>query len=251
MSETRNPGQKHKIVSQEEWLAARKALLKKEKDAVRVRDQLSEARRELPWVKVDRIYLFDGPNGKVSLADLFAGRRQLVVYHFMFGPDWKEGCPSCSFVSDHLGGALPHLAARDVSLAVISRAPFNKLAAFKQRMDWKFNWVSSFGSTFNGDYHVSFTPEEIATGKIDYNFSTSPYLFEELPGISVFIKGKDGSIYRTYSAYSRGLDVLIGAHHYLDLTPLGRNEEGDGKDWVKYHDRYEEASGPSCCQSGK
>lgn len=240
MSETRNPGQKHKIVSQEEWLAARKALLKKEKDAVRVRDQLSEARRELPWVKVERIYLFDGPNGKVSLADLFAGRRQLVVYHFMFAPDWQEGCPSCSFVSDHFDGTLPHLAARDVSLAVVSRAPFAKLAAFKQRMGWDFNWVSSNGSDFNFDYHVSFTPEQITTGKLDYNYTLQEFPSAEAPGLSIFFKDEDGSIYHTYSTYGRGVEAVMGTYRILDMVPKGRDEDDlpFPMDWVRYHDKY-------------
>jgi len=240
MSEPRNPGQKHKVVSQEEWLAARKELLKKEKEAVRVRDQLSEARRELPWVKVDKIYLFDGPNGKVSLADLFAGRRQLVVYHFMFAPDWQEGCPSCSFVSDHFGGLLEHLAARDVSLAAVSRAPFAKLAAFKQRMGWNFNWVSSGSSDFNFDYHVSFTPEQIAAGKLDYNYTLQEFPSAEAPGISVFYKDADGTIYHTYSTYGRGVEAVMGTYSILDMVAKGRHEDEleFPMAWVRYHDKY-------------
>lgn len=240
MSGPRNPGQKHKIVSEEEWIAARKELLKKEKEAVRLRDQLGKARRELPWVKVERIYLFDGPNGKVSLADLFAGRRQLVVYHFMFGPDWKEGCPSCSFVSDHFDGTLPHLAARDVSLVAVSRAPFSKLAAFKQRMGWKFNWVSSASSDFNFDYHVSFSAEEIATGKVDYNYTQQEFPSAEAPGISIFYKDEDGSIYHTYSTYGRGVEAVMATYSILDMMPKGRDEDDldFSMAWVRYHDKY-------------
>jgi predicted dithiol-disulfide oxidoreductase (DUF899 family) len=241
----------HPVVSQAEWIEARKELLAKEKEYTRLGDQLSVKRRELPWVKVGKDYVFEGPEGKLGLADLFQGRSQLIVHHLMFTPGDTAACPGCSYQADHIAGPLQHLRHHDVMIVAVSRAPLSEIAPFKERMGWHFDWVSSHGTDFNRDFRVTFTPEEIASGKIDYNFSTSPYLFEELPGISVFIKGEDGSIYRTYSAYSRGLDVLIGAHHYLDLTPLGRNEEGDGKDWVKYHDRYEEASGPSCCQSGK
>src|SRR5580704_629740 len=171
MSAPQNLKREHNIVSQEEWIAARKELLKREKESTRLLDQLSAERRDLPWVKVKKNYVFDGPGGKVTLADLFAGRSQLVIYHFMFGPDWQEGCPSCSFVSDHIDGALPHLAARDVTLAAVSRAPVAKIGAFKRRMGWRFNWVSSHGNDFNADFHVSFTAEELAKGKVNYNYT--------------------------------------------------------------------------------
>ena len=233
-------GRKHQVVSQEEWIAARKALLDQEKEAVRLKDRLSAARRALPWVKVDKIYLFDGPAGKVSLADLFAGRKQLVIYHFMFGPDWKEGCPSCSFVSDHFGGTLPHLAARDVSLAAVSRAPFAKLAAFKQRMGWNFNWVSSATSDFNFDYHVSFTAEELEKGKVDYNYTLQEFPSAEAPGISVFYKDEDGSIYHTYSSFGRGVEAVMATYSILDMVPKGRDEDDldFSMAWVRYHDKY-------------
>lgn len=230
-----------KIVSEQEWITARKALLEKEKEAVRARDQLAAARRALPWVKVNKDYAFDGPQGNVKLADLFAGRSQLVVYHFMFSPDWQEGCPSCSFVSDHLGGTLPHLAARDVSLAVVSRAPLAKIAAFKERMGWKFNWVSSFCSDFNADYHVSFSEEELAQGKVDYNYTLQEFPSAEGPGISIFYKDEDGSIYHTYSTYGRGVEIVMSTYMILDMVPKGRDE--DALDftmaWVRYHDAYE------------
>ncbi len=240
ISEPQILGWKHKIVSQEEWLAARKELLEREKEAVRLKDRLSAARRALPWVKVDKIYLFDGPNGKVSLSDLFAGRKQLVVYHFMFGPDWKEGCPSCSFVSDHFGGALPHLAARDVSVAAVSRAAFGKLAAFKQRMGWNFNWVSSANSDFNFDYHVSFSAEELAKGKVDYNYTEQEFPSAEAPGISVFYKDEDGSIYHTYSTFGRGVEAVMATYTILDMVPKGRDEDelDFSMAWVRYHDKY-------------
>lgn len=232
---------KHKIVSQGEWISARKELLKKEKESTRLREQLSAERRKLPWVRVDKNYVFDAPNGKVTLADLFAGRNQLVVYHFMFGPDWQEGCPSCSFASDHFDGPLPHLAARDVTMVAISRAPLAKLEEFKKRMGWSFQWVSSFGGDFNSDFHVSFTREELAQGGINYNYTTQEFPSAEAPGLSVFYKSADGEIFHTYSTYGRGLEPLIGTYAILDLVPKGRDE--DHLDftmaWVRYHDRYE------------
>jgi predicted dithiol-disulfide oxidoreductase (DUF899 family) len=241
----------HRVVSQEEWIEARKRLLTKEKEYTRLGDALSAKRRELPWVRVEKDYIFEGPGGRVTLADLFQGRSQLIVHHLMFTPGDKEACPGCSFQADHIDGPLQHIKHHDVMIVAVSGAPWSDIAPFKKRMGWHFDWVSSHGSDFNRDFKVTFTPDEIATGKIDYNFSTSPYLFEGLPGLSVFIRGEDGSIYRTYSTYSRGLDALIGTHHYLDLTPLGRNEEEDGPEWPRFHDRYDEASGPACCQSGK
>jgi predicted dithiol-disulfide oxidoreductase (DUF899 family) len=231
----------HGIVSREEWIAARKELLKKEKEATRLRDELSQERRELPWAKVEKNYVFDSPQGKVTLADLFDGRSQLIVYHFMFHPDWREGCPSCSFVVDHLDGTIPHLAARDVSLVVVSRAPLSKIEPFKNRMGWRFRWVSSFGSDFNYDYHVSFTPEQKASGKVDYNYAMGEFPSDEGPGTSVFYKDPEtGEIFHTYSAYARGLEPLMLTYTLLDLVPKGRNEDGLGfsMEWLRYHDRY-------------
>jgi predicted dithiol-disulfide oxidoreductase (DUF899 family) len=229
-----------KVVSEAEWVVARKELLKKEKEFTHQRDALSAERRKLPWVKIDKGYVFHGPNGKETLADLFDGRSQLIVYHFMFGPDWEEGCPSCSFLCDHIDGTLAHLEHHDVTLLAISRAPLSKLEAYKKRMGWRFKWVSSFGSDFNFDYHVSFTEKEIAQGKIYYNYEMTEG-GEEQPGISVFYKDESGDIFHTYSSYARGGDILIGTYNYLDLTPLGRREKkGEGMDWVRRHDRYDD-----------
>jgi len=229
-----------KVVSHNEWLAARTAFLKKEKEFTRLRDELSKQRRELPWEKVEKNYVFDGANGKVKLADLFEGRSQLLVYHFMLGPNWAEGCPSCSFLADHYDGAIPHLNARDVTLAVISRAPLSQIQSFQKRMGWKFNWVSSNGNDFNFDYKVSFTQPDIKKGEPNYNFNTIPFKVEEGPGLSAFYKDEAGNIFHTYSAYARGLDILIGAYNFLDFAPKGRDEDGLAftMAWVKHHDKY-------------
>ena len=229
----------HKIVSNEEWLAARKGFLAKEKEFTRLRDELSRQRRELPWVKVEKTYVFDGPNGKESLSDLFAGRGQLIVYHFMFGPDWNEGCPSCSFWADNYDGIVVHLQHRDVSLVAISRAPLEKLEAYKKRMGWSFEWVSSFHNDFNRDYQVSFTPKEQKTAV--YNYKPEGFGSSEAPGISVFAKGEDGQIFHTYSCYARGLDAFNGAYQLLDIVPKGRDEQGlpYPMAWVRRHDKYE------------
>ncbi len=233
-----------KIVSHNEWLAARTAFLKKEKEFTRLRDELSKQRRELPWEKIEKNYVFEGPNGKVTLSDLFEGRSQLIVYHFMFGPNWAEGCPSCSYLGDHFDGMLPHINARDVTFTAISRGPMPQIAAFKKRMGWKFNWVSSYGTDFNFDYHVSFTPEERAKGKMQYNYSEMNFPSEEGPGASVFYKDEAGNIFHTYSTYGRGLDILIGAYNMLDLMPKGRDEASfsHSMTWVRHHDRYEGAT---------
>lgn len=230
-----------RVVSQAEWLEARKDLLAKEKDFSRRRDALSAERREMPWVRVEKEYVFDSPGGKETLADLFDGRSQLIVYHFMFGPGWEQGCPSCSLLADHLDGAAVHLAQRDVTLVVVSRAPLPQIEAFKKRMGWRFKWVSSHGSDFNRDYHVSFTKEELANGRVNYNYGPSDFSSEEAPGASVFYRGEAGAIFHTYSSYARGLDVLIGAYNYLDLVPKGRDEDGlpYTMAWVRHHDRYE------------
>ena len=230
--------QPHSIVSREEWIAARKAHLAHEKEYTKARERLAEARRALPWVKVDKDYLFDGPKGKVSLADLFEGRSQLVVQHVMFAPDWNEACKSCSFWADGFERMIPHLAARDTTMVAISRAPLPKLAAFKQRMGWTFDWLSSGDSEFNYDYSVSFTPEHIERGD-NYNFGTTRFGSAEAPGISVFYRDEAGSIFHTYSCYARGLDMMNAAYHYLDLVPKGRDETGDHKmAWVRYRDSY-------------
>ncbi len=229
------------VVTREKWLAARKKLLASEKDFTKQRDRLSAARRQLPWVKVEKSYVFEGPDGKESLSDLFAGRSQLIVYHFMLGPGWEQGCPSCSYLSDHIDGALAHLGARDVTLAVVSRAPLKEIEAFKKRMGWRFKWVSSHGSDFNSDYHVSFTEAEMAKGMVEYNYTLAEFPSEEAPGVSVFAKNAAGEVFHTYSAYARGLDILIGTYNYLDLVPKGRDEDELPwtMAWVRHHDRYE------------
>ena len=244
--------QPHKIVSREEWIAARKAHMAREKELTQAREALSEERRNLPWVKVDKTYVFDGPNGKVTLADLFQGRPQLVVQHVMFAPDWDVACKSCSFWADGFDRMAPHLAARDTTMVAISRAPKEKLAAFKQRMGWTFDWLSSGNGDFNYDYAVSFTPEEIKSGEKLYNFGTSGFGIEDAPGISVFYRDDLGHIFHTYSCFARGLDMMNAAYQYLDLTPLGRHEEGlpYPMDWLRLRDQYKTETGAgSCCQA--
>jgi predicted dithiol-disulfide oxidoreductase (DUF899 family) len=232
--------QNHKVVSREEWLVARKEHLVKEKEFTRLRDQLSQQRRALPWVRVDKEYIFDGPNGKENLSELFEGRSQLIVYHFMFHPGWEEGCKSCSFWADNFNGITVHLNHRDVTLLAVSKAPLAKLEAFKKRMGWTFKWVSSFGSDFNRGYQVSFTPEEMEKGQVYYNYTMRGFPEEEAPGISVFYKDQDGNIFHTYSCYARGLDMLNGAYHYLDLVPKGRDEDrlSYSMAWLRHHDKY-------------
>lgn len=229
-----------KVVSRAAWLAARKVLLAKEKELTRMRDELSRQRRELPWVKVDKNYVFDGPNGKLTLGELFGNRSQLVIYHFMFGPDWKEGCVGCSFLSDHVDGALPHLRQHDVAYVAVSRAPLPQIEAFKKRMGWNFAWVSSGNSDFNFDYQVSFPKEEVTRGKVYYNFAMQQVPSEELSGTSVFYKDANGGIYHTYSCYARAGEALLGTYALLDLTPKGRNEKRDMSEWVRHHDRYDQ-----------
>ena len=243
--------QPHRIVSRQEWIAARKALLAEEKEFTRARDRLNEERRALPWVKVDKAYVFDGPRGDATLADLFAGRRQLIVQHFMFAPDWDESCKSCSFWADGFERMIPHLAARDTTLVAVSRAALPKLEAFKARMGWTFDWFSCRGSDFNTDYAVSFTPEQIKSGAKVYNFGTSGFGVEEAPGISVFYRDEAGNVFHTYSCFARGLDMMNAAYHYLDLTPLGRHEEGlpYPMDWLRLRDRYQPATAAAeCCR---
>jgi predicted dithiol-disulfide oxidoreductase (DUF899 family) len=234
--------QSHPVVSRNQWVEERKALLAKEKEFTLLRDELSRQRRELPWVRVEKEYVFEGADGKQTLSDLFDGRQQLVVYHLMFDPSWDEACSRCSFWADNFNGVRVHLNQRDVSIVAVSRAPFAKLAAFRQRMGWSFDWVSSFGSDFNQDYHVSFTPEQLEQGEIIYNYAPVKTSMTERPGISVFYKDASGTIFHTYSCYARGLDMLNVAYHYLDLTPKGRDEEGlpFPMAWVRYHDAYGE-----------
>ncbi|HEV3422037.1 MAG TPA: thioredoxin family protein [Candidatus Acidoferrum sp.] len=229
-----------RIATPAEWLAARKALLKKEKELTHLRDALAVERQALPWVRVEKKYLFDTPAGKKSLADLFDGRSQLAVYHFMFGPEWPEGCPSCSMVGDGIDGVLPHLLQRDVTFSAISLAPLPKIEAFKTRMGWRFPWASSSGSTFNQDFRVSFTREELASGKI-YNYGTVGFPAEEAPGFSVFANDASGSVYHTYSTFGRGLEELLGVYFFLDRAPKGRDENNmkpHAMAWVRHHDKY-------------
>lgn len=230
----------HKIVSHDEWVTERTKFLAKEKEFTRLRDRLSRERRELPWGRVDKEYLFDGSTGKESLAQLFDGRSQLAVYHFMYPADWSEGCKSCSFWADNFERNVVHLNHRDVTLAAISKAPLPKLEAFKARMGWTFKWVSSAGNDFNRDYNVSFTPEELAKGEVYYNYTMMKFPVTEAPGLSVFFKDDDGSLYHTYSSYARGLDMVNAAYHWLDLMPKGRDEEGQPYTmaWLRHRDKY-------------
>jgi len=233
--------QNPRVVSHEQWATERVAFMAKEKEFTRLRDELSRQRRELPWVRVEKPYVFHGPNGEETLAELFEGRSQLLVYHFMFGPEMKEGCPSCSWVADHFDATLPHLAARDVTLVVVSRAPLPMLEAFKRRMGWRFRWVSSYGSDFNYDFGVSFTDEQRASGVLPYNYGTIEFTGAEKQGASVFAKDGD-DVFHTYSTYGRGVEALMGTYSYLDLVPKGRDEEGLDftMAWVRHHDRYED-----------
>jgi predicted dithiol-disulfide oxidoreductase (DUF899 family) len=228
-----------KVVSRAEWLQARKALLAREKAFSRQRDEIARARRELPWVKVEKDYVFDAPAGKQPLADLFGAKSQLIVYHFMLGPGWEAGCKSCSYLADHFEGALPHLAARDVSFVAVSRAPLAEIEAFRKRMGWRFPWVSSHGNDFNYDFHVSFRKEDLGK-QLEYNYALGEARMEELPGASAFYKDAKGSVFHTYSTYARGLDTMIGAYNWLDIAPKGRDEEGleFTMAWVKHHDKY-------------
>ncbi len=230
----------HKVVSREEWLEARKQFLAEEKEFTRFRDRLSQRRRDLPWVRVEKQYVFDGPKGKETLAELFAGRRQLIVYHFMFDPSWATGCKHCSFWADNFNGIVVHLNQRDVTLVAVSHAPLAKLEAFKKRMGWSFKWLSSFGSDFNRDYHVSFSPEEVEKGEAYYNYTLGKPPSSEGPGISAFYRTADGNVFHTYSCYARGLDMVNCAYHFLDLAPMGRAEDDlpFAQSWVRYHDEY-------------
>lgn len=230
----------HSVVPMDRWLAARKALLAREKELTRLRDQLARERRELPWVRVEKDYVFDTLEGPRKLADLFEGRSQLLVQHFMFAPGWEQGCKSCSYMADHNDGANLHLAQRDVTLLVVSRAPIAEIERFRQRMGWQFKWVSSFGTDFNHDFGINFTQDEMSSGKVAYNYVRQPFPHEEAPGISVFYRNDAGEVFHTYSCYGRGVEVMMHAYNLLDLTPKGRDE--DGLDypmaWVRHHDCY-------------
>ncbi len=232
---------KNAVVSHDEWVEARLALLAKEKEFTRLRDELSRQRRGLPWETVTKDYEFEGPNGPMKLSDLFDGRSQLIIYHFMYGPDWEAGCPSCSFLADHFNPAVVHLNHRDVSFAVVSKAPIDILEAYKKRMGWDFLWLSSYENSFNRDYNVSFTEEEIERGDAYYNYKEKGFPSTEAPGVSVFYKDRDGKIYHTYSAYERGLDMFITAYHYLDIVPKGRDEDelSYTMEWLRRHDEYD------------
>jgi len=230
--------ERHRVASRDEWIEARKRLLVKEKEFTRLRDQLSQQRRDLPWEAVAKAYVFDGPDGKQTLSELFGGRSQLIVYHFMFAPDWDAGCPHCSRWADNFDGIIVHLNQRDVTMVAVSRASYSKLAAYKKRMGWGFKWVSSSETDFNFDYRVSFGPEELAKKEAFYNFTVQDPGVSEREGVSVFYKDPAGSVFHTYSAYARGIDMLNVDYHYLDLVPKGRDEAGRGPFWVRRHDEY-------------
>jgi predicted dithiol-disulfide oxidoreductase (DUF899 family) len=246
----------HPVVSRSRWIAERKTLLAREKELTRLRDQIARELRALPWVLIEKNYVFDAPEGRRTLAELFEGRRQLLVQHFMFAPGWEQGCKSCSYMADHHDGANFHLAQRDVSLLAVSRAPLAEIERFRQRMGWQFKWVSSQGSDFNRDFGVSFTPEEMARGEVYYNYVRQPFPQAEAPGISVFYKDDAGNVFHTYSTYGRGVEVMMGTYNLLDLTPKGRDEDhlSFTMEWVRHHDRYEPApaakaapAASSCC----
>lgn len=241
----------HPIVSKERWVAERKTLLAHERELTHLRDQIARERRALPWERIEKDYVFDAPEGRRALADLFEGRRQLLVQHFMLGPGWEQGCPSCSFMADHTDGMTLHLAHRDTTFVAISRAPLAEIQRFRQRMGWQFTWVSSNANDFNFDFGVSFTPEEKAKNEITYNYGKQPFESEELPGVSVFYKDDAGDVFHTYSTYQRGVEVMMGTYNLLDLTPKGRDENpGQGMGWVRHHDRYEPApAAGSCCHA--
>ncbi len=235
--------QNHPIVSRDVWIAERKTLLAREKELTHLRDQIARERRALPWERIDKSYVFDAPEGRRTLAELFDGRRQLLVQHFMLAPGWEQGCPSCSFMADHTDGMNVHLAHRDVTLVAVSRAPLAEIERFRQRMGWRFKWVSSHGSDFNYDFGVSFTPEEVAKGEIDYNYGKWPHAYDEWPGVSVFFMGDANEVFHTYSTYGRGVEVMMGTYNILDLTPNGRDERDVEykMEWIRHHDRYEPA----------
>lgn len=241
--------QAQRIVSREEWIAARRVLLAREKAHLKAQDEIARQRREMPWVLVEKDYVFEGPNGRETLADLFQGRSQLIVKHFMFGPDWEEGCVGCSYGADQDDGSLVHLVNHDVMFVAVSRAPYAKIAPFHRRMGWRFKWVSSAGSDFNFDYNVSFGEADKRRGKVFYNFRETDYALDELPGYSVFARDDEGRIFHTYSVFGRGTEHTGTVYGFLDLTPKGRAEPPGGNlgDWMRHHDKYEEKPANSCC----
>jgi predicted dithiol-disulfide oxidoreductase (DUF899 family) len=239
----------HAVVPRERWIAERKTLLAHERELTHLHDQIARERRALPWVRIDKNYVFDSDEGARSLSDLFDGRRQLMVQHFMLGPGWEQGCPSCSYMADHADGMTPHLAQRDVTFVAISRAPLAEIQRFHRRMGWQFKWVSSNVNDFNFDFGVSFTADEKAKNEVTYNYAKQPFESEELPGISVFYKDDTGQIFHTYSTYRRGVEVMMGTYHLLDLAPKGRDERDVPykMEWVRHHDRYEPQPKAAAC----
>jgi len=240
----------HPVVARDQWLVERKTLLAREKELTHLRDEIARERRTLPWVRIEQNYRFDTPDGPRTLAELFQGRRQLLVQHFMLAPGWAEGCASCSFMADHTDGMTVHLANRDVTMLAVSRAPLAEIERFRQRMGWHFTWVSSSGSDFNRDFGVTFTPEEIVQGESYYNYTQRPG--EEMPGVSVFYQDDAGAIFHTYSTYGRGVEVMMGTYNLLDLTPKGRNEldVSHKMEWLRHHDRYASAPAAGSCCAG-
>lgn len=244
----------HPVVTRDRWIAERKVLLAQEKELTQARDRLAEARRALPWVRLDKDYVFDTAAGPRRLSELFQGRRQLLVQHFMFGPGWEQGCKSCSFMADHLDGMALHLAHRDITLLAVSRAPLADLLRFRERMGWRFDWASSNGNDFNRDFNVSFAPEDRVDGEVYYNFHMTPFPQTEAPGISVFYRDDAGDVFHTYSTFGRGVEVMMGTYNLMDLTPKGRDEDALAytMEWVRHHDRYEDApAGAACCGGAK
>ena len=238
----------HPVVSQERWVAERKKLLAREKELTRLKDDIARQRRALPWERIEKNYVFDTPEGKRTLADLFEGRSQLMVQHFMLAPGWEQGCQSCSFMADHTDGMKIHLEHRDITFVAISRAPIEQIERFRKRMGWQFKWVSANGNDFNYDFHVSFTPQQRAKGEVYYNFGMTAFPQEEAPGISLFYKNEAGEVFHTYSTFGRGVEAMMGTYSMLDLAPKGRDEKpGQGMAWVRHHDRYEPAPASSCC----
>lgn len=252
-----NPVASHPVASREAWLAERRALLARERELTHLRDQLARDRRALPWVRVDKAYTFDTPDGPCALADLFDGRHQLMIQHFMFAPGWEAGCKSCSFMADHLDGATAHLAQRDLTVRVVARAPLAEIERFRRRMGWHVAWASSNGSDFNRDFGVSFAPEDRVDGEVSYNYGRVAFPQEEAPGISMFYKDDAGAVFHTYSTYGRGVELMMGAYAILDIAPKGRDEEGldYGMEWVRHHDQYAAAASVrpaagACCAAG-
>ena len=240
----------HRIISSDRWLSERKALLAREKELTRLYDQVAAERRALPWERIEKEYVFDTPEGRRTLSELFAGRRQLIVQHFMLGPGWEQGCKSCSYMADHVDGMAIHLEQRDITMVAVSRAPLTDIERFRRRMGWDFAWVSSNGNEFNFDFDVSFTPDAVGSGKVYYNYTTQPFPHEEAPGVSVFYKDDAGNVFHTYSTFGRGVEVMMGAYFMMDLTPKGRDESDGPMAWVRHHDRYASATAAaSCCSA--